>query len=322
MKAVVADPVGGPENLKYVDIPNPEPAAGQAVVQLEAIGVNFIDVYYRTGLYKAPETPVRLGSEGSGLVVATGEGVDIAVGTRVAYTTVRGSYAEYASVPAVNLVVVPEALSYEQAAAAMLQGMTAHYLTHSTFALKSGQTCLIHAAAGGVGLLLVQMAKFAGATVIGTVSTEQKADLVRRNGADHVILYAETDFLAEVKRIAGVKGIDVVYDSVGSSTFHKSLDCLRPRGMMVTFGQSSGPVGPIDPLVLTQKGSLFLTRPSLGNYIDQPEELKWRAADLFGWIESGRLNLHIHKVYPLQDAAEAHRDLEGRRTNGKLLLKP
>jgi NADPH:quinone reductase len=322
MKAIVADPIGGPENLKYVDLPNPEPSDGHAVVQIEAIGVNFIDVYFRTGLYKAPETPVRLGNEAAGVVVATGAGVTIPVGTRVAYTMARGSYAEYASVPAANLVPLPDSISDEQAAAVLLQGMTAHYLTHSTFTLKPGQTCLIQAAAGGAGLMLVQIAKIAGATVIGTVSTQQKADLVRRHGGDHIILYTQTDFVAEVEKITGNKGVDVVYDSVGSTTFHKSLDCLRPRGMMVSFGQSSGPVGPIDPLLLGQKGSLFLTRPSLANYVHDPEELKWRAADLFSWIESGRLNLHIQKIYPLHDAAEAHRDLESRRTSGKLLLKP
>jgi len=322
MKTVVADPVGGPENLKYIDLPNPETSEGHAVVQIEAIGVNFIDVYFRTGLYKAPETPVRLGSEAAGIVVAAGPGVTIPVGTRVAYTMARGSYAEYASVPAANLVPVPDSISYEQAAAVMLQGMTAHYLTHSTFPVKPGHTCLVHAAAGGAGLMLVQIAKIAGATIIGTVSTEQKAELVRRQGADHVILYTQTDFVAEVRKITANKGVDVVYDSVGNTTFHKSLDCLRLRGILVSFGQSSGPVGPIDPLLLNQKGSLFLTRPSLGNYIHEPEELKWRAGDLFGWIENGRLSLHIQKIYPLHDAAEAHRDLESRRTTGKLLLKP
>ena len=322
MKAIVAGPNRRPENLKYIDLPNPEPVEGNAVVQIEAIGVNFIDVYFRTGFYKAPETPVRLGNEAAGVVVAVGAGVTIPVGTRVAYTMARGAYAEYASVPEANLVPVPDSISEEQAAAVLLQGMTAHYLTHSTFALKPGQTCLIHAAAGGAGLMLVQIAKIAGATVIGTVSTEQKADLVRRHGGDHVILYTQADFLAEVKKITGNKGVDVVYDSVGSTTFHQSLDCLRPRGMMVSFGQSSGPVGPIDPLLLSQKGSLFLTRPSLANYIREPEELKWRTADLFSWIESGQLNLHIQRIYPLHDAAEAHRDLESRRTTGKLLLKP
>ncbi len=234
----------------------------------------------------------------------------------------RGSYAEYAVVPQSMLVELPQSASFEQGAAIMLQGMTAHYLTHSTFQLKSGQTCLIHAAAGGVGLILVQMAKIAGATVIGTVSTEEKARLAKDQGADHIIRYTETDFLEEVKRITDKKGVDVVYDSVGSTTFHKSLDCLRPRGMMASFGQSSGPVGQIDPLVLSQKGSLFLTRPTLTNYISDPEELKWRASDIFNWIAAGRLHIRIQHVYKLSDAASAHRDLEARKTAGKLLLKP
>ncbi len=220
------------------------------------------------------------------------------------------------------LVELPETISFENGAAIMLQGMTAHYLTHSTFALKPGQTCLIHAAAGGVGLLLVQIAKIAGATVIGTVSTREKAQLATDHGADHIILYTESDFLEQVKRITANKGVDVVYDSVGSTTFRKSLDCLRPRGLMASFGQSSGPVGEIDPLLLSQKGSLFLTRPSLANYISDPNELRWRASDLFKWIAEGRLKLRIHHVYPLAEAATAHRDLEGRRTTGKLLLKP
>ena len=322
MKAVVADPVGGPENLKYIELAMPEPGEGQVVVKVAAAGVNFIDVYFRTGFYKAPETPVRLGSEGAGTVVAVGKGVRLPVGSRVAYAMARGSYSEYAVVPANVLVELPPEISFEQGAACMLQGMTAHYLTHSTFPLKPGQTCLVHAAAGGAGLLTVQMAKIAGATVIGTASTREKADLAREHGADHMILYTETDFLEEVKRITGGSGVEVVYDSVGSTTFHKSLDCLRPRGMMVSFGQSSGPVGQIDPLILSQKGSLFLTRPSLAQYISDPAELRWRASDIFGWIGSGRLRLHIQKVYKLADAAEAHRDLEGRRTTGKLLLQP
>lgn len=323
MKAVVADPVGGPENLKYIDVPDPEPpAAGQAVVQLEAIGVNYIDVYFRTGLYKAPETPVRLGSEGAGILVATGEGVTLEKGTRVAYAMPRGSYAEYATVPATVLIPIPDPVSFEQAAAVMLQGMTAHYLTHSAFPLKPGQTCLIHAAAGGAGLMTVQIAKIAGATVIGTMSTEAKAAMARQHGADHTILYSQQDFVEETKKLTGGKGVDVVYDSVGSTTFHKSLDCLRPRGMLVSFGQSSGPVGMVDPLVLSQKGSLFLTRPSLANYVSDPAELRWRAADLLGWLENGRLKLHISKVYPLSEAAAAHRDLESRKTTGKLLLQP
>ena len=322
MKAVVADPVGGPENLKYLDLPMPKAGEGQALVKLEASGVNFIDVYFRTGLYKAPETPVLLGQEGAGTIAAVGKGVDLPIGTRVAYAMSRGSYAEYAAVPAKFLVKLPAPVTYEQGAAVMLQGMTAHYLTRSTFPLKQGETCLVHAAAGGAGLLIVQMAKIAGATVIGTVSTDEKAQLAKGHGADHIILYTQTDFVPEVKRIMNNQGVDVVYDSVGSTTFHKSLDCLRPRGMMVSFGQSSGPVGPIDPLVLSQRGSLFLTRPSLANYMSDPAELNWRSSDIFNWIATGKLNLHIQKVYALADAAQAHRDLEGRKTTGKQLLKP
>jgi NADPH:quinone reductase len=322
MKAVVADPTGGPENLKVFDLPKPEPAAGEALVKLEASGVNFIDIYFRMGLYKAPENPVRLGSEGAGTIEAVGKGVDRRIGQRVAYVMSRGSYAEYATVPNSMLVDLPNDVSFEQGAAVMLQGMTAHYLTHSTFELKPGSTCLIHAAAGGAGLMLVQVAKIAGATVIGTVSTRDKADLAKQYGADHVIRYIEEDFVAETKKVTGNRGVDVVYDSVGKTTFHGSLDCLRPRGMLALFGQSSGPVGQIDPQVLNQKGSLFLTRPSLGHYVSEPKELCWRASDLFHWIEQRKLKMEIHKVYPLEDAAEAHRDLESRKTTGKLLLKP
>ena len=322
MKAVVADPLGGPESLKYTDQPTPQPGAGEVLVKIEAIGVNFIDVYFRNGTYKAPETPVKLGSEGAGTVAAAGPGVDIPIGQRVAYAMARGSYAEYALVPRQFLVELPQNVSFEDAAAVMLQGMTAHYLTRSTFPLKSGQTCLVHAAAGGAGLLIVQLAKIARATVIGTVSTEEKAQLARDHGADHMILYTQQDFVAEVKRLTANRGVDVVYDSVGSTTFHKSLDCLRPRGMLVSFGQSSGVVGQIDPLVLSQKGSLFLTRPSLANYVSDPAELRQRASDLFTWLADGRLRLRIHKTYKLADAAQAHRDLEGRKTTGKLLLKP
>jgi len=322
MKAVVADPAGGPENLQYVDLPTAEPGDGEVRVKIEAIGVNFIDVYFRGGLYKAPETPIKLGNEAAGTVDSVGKGANWRSGQRVAYAMARGSYAEYAIVPQSVLVELPENVSFEDGAAVMLQGMTAHYLTHSTFPLKAGHTCLIHAAAGGVGLLLVQIAKIAGATVIGTVSTEEKAQLIQQNGADHAILYTKMDFVEEVKRITGNKGLDVVYDSVGSTTFHKSLDCLRPRGLMASFGQSSGAVGPIDPLVLSQKGSLFLTRPNLGHYIADPAELRWRASDLFQWIASHRLKLRIHRIYPLSEAAQAHRALEGRATTGKLLLKP
>jgi NADPH2:quinone reductase len=322
MKALVADPVGGPESLRYLDVPNPQPAEGEAVIKVEAIGVNFIDVYFRTGLYKAPETPVRLGSEASGVISSVGPGVDWKVGQRVAYSMARGAYAEYAAVPAKLIVPLPDAVSFDDGAAIMLQGMTAHYLLHSTFPLKSGQTCLVHAAAGGTGLLLVQIAKLLGATVIGTASTADKARLAKESGADHVIVYSEADFVSEVKRLTGGQGVHVVYDSVGATTFAKSLDCLRPRGMMVSFGQSSGPVGPIDPLILSQKGSLFLTRPSLANYISDPAELRWRSSDLFNWIDAGKLQTRIYNVYPLREGAAAHRDLEARKTSGKLLLKP
>jgi NADPH2:quinone reductase len=322
MKAVVADPTGGPENLKVFELPKPEPGEGEVLVKLEASGVNFIDVYFRTGLYKAPESPVRLGSEGAGTVEAAGKGVTRRIGQRVAYAMARGSYAEYATVPDSMLVDLPDDVSFEQAAAVMLQGMTAHYLTRSTFELKPGNLCLIHAAAGGSGLMLVQLAKIAGATVIGTVSTQQKAEVAKEHGADHVIRYTEEDFVAETKKITGNRGVDVVYDSVGKSTFYGSLDCLRPRGMMTLFGQSSGPVGQIDPQILNQKGSLFLTRPSLGHHVSDPNELRWRASDLFKWIEQGKLKLNIHKVYRLENAAEAQRDLEARKSTGKLLLKP
>jgi NADPH2:quinone reductase len=322
MKAIVADPIGGPENLKYVDLPVPEPGEGEVLIKIEAIGVNYIDTYFRAGFYKASESPVKLGSEAAGTVAKIGRGTSWQVGQRVAYAMARGSYAEYALVPQQFLVELPATVSFENGAAAILQGMTAHYLTHSTFPLKAGDTCLIQAAAGGAGLMLVQMAKIAGATVIGTTSTSDKANLAIENGADHIILYNDQDFVAETKRLTNGKGVDVVYDSVGKTTFHKSLDCLRPRGLMASFGQSSGGIGEIDPLVLSQKGSLFLTRPSLAHYISDPAELKWRSSDLFQWIAQGRLKLRIHEVYPLANAAQAHRDLEGRKTTGKLLLKP
>jgi NADPH:quinone reductase len=322
MKAIVADPVGGPENLKYVDLPDPQPKPGQAIVKVEAAGVNFIDVYFRTGFYKAPESPVMLGSEGAGVVTAVAPDVKIPIGTRVAWAMSRGSYVQYAAVPASSLVTVPDAVSFDQAAAVMLQGMTAHYLTRSTFALKPGDTCLVHAAAGGAGLLVVQLAKIAGARVIGTVSTEQKEQLARSRGADYIIRYTQQDFVEEVKSITNGQGCDVVYDSVGQTTFHKSLDCLHARGMLVSFGQSSGPAGAIDPLLLSQKGSLFLTRPSLGHYISERRELEWRAMELFGWLANGSLKAEIYKAYPLTEAAAAHRDLEGRKSMGKLLLHP
>jgi len=322
MKSAIADPVGGPENLRYVDLPDPQPGDGEALVKIEAIGVNFIDVYFRKGFYPAPEKPVRLGNEAAGTIAAVGKNSRFKVGQRVAYALSRGSYAEYAAVPERLLADLPETVSFEDGAAIMLQGMTAHYLTHSTFKLERGQTCLVHAAAGGAGLALVQIAKIAGATVIGTVSTQEKAQLAKEHGADHTVLYTQTDFVAETKRLTNNAGVDVVYDSVGSDTFSKSLDCLRPRGMMVTFGQSSGPIGSIDPLVLMQKGSLFLTRPNLAQYISSAEELRWRSSDLFQWLADGKLRTHIYRIYSLSEAAEAHRDLESRRTSGKLLLKP
>ncbi len=321
MKAVVADPLGGPENLQYIDVATPQPGEGEVLVKLASIGVNYIDTYFRNGFYKAPEKPVMLGNEGAGTVAAVGAGVKFQVGERVAYAMARGSYAEYAVVPEKMLVALPEQVSFEQGAAVMLQGMTAHYLTHSTFRLQAGQTCLIQAAAGGTGLLIVQIAKIVGASVIGTCSTEEKAKSVSEYGADHVIRYDEQDFVAETRRIAP-GGVDVVYDSVGKTTFAKSLDCLKPRGLMASFGQSSGAVGEIDPLTLSQKGSLFLTRPSLGNYISDPAELAWRASDLFRWIGEGPLKVQVYKEYPLAEAASAHRELEARKTSGKLLLKP
>ncbi len=322
MKAILVHHTGGPEELNYEDIDIPKPAPGQALIKLAASGVNFIDIYQRIGLYKL-SLPFVPGQEGAGTIEALGEGVNgFAVGDRVAYTSVVGSYAEYAAVPAKTLVKVPKGIDLTQAAGAMLQGMTAHYLTHSTFPLKKGDTALVHAAAGGAGLMIVQMAKALGAKVIGTMSTEAKADMARKAGADETILYTTQDFEEEVKRITGGKGVDVVYDSVGATTFQKSLNCLRPRGMMVTFGQSSGPVGLIDPLILSQKGSLFLTRPTLAFHIATPEELAWRAGDLLSGIASGKFNIHIEKKYKLADVQQAHRDLESRKTTGKLVLTP
>lgn len=322
MKAVVADPVGGPENLRYLDLPDPSAAEGEVVIQTKAIGVNFIDVYFRKGFYKAPESPVRLGNEASGIVVSAPPGATLKVGQRVAYAMARGAYAEFTAVAEKVVVALPDAISFEDGAAIMLQGMTAHYLAHSTFPLQSGQTCLIHAAAGGTGLLLLQIAKIAGAKVIGTVSNEEKAQLAKEYGLDHAIQYTATEFIPEVKRLTGGTGVDVVFDSVGADTFAKSLECLRPRGMMVSFGQSSGPVGSIDPLTLSQHGSLFLTRPNLAHYISDPRELQWRSSDLFKWLEEGKLRTRIHQVYALADAASAHRELESRKALGKLLLKP
>ncbi|MGI8743021.1 MAG: quinone oxidoreductase family protein [Bryobacteraceae bacterium] len=316
MKAVFVEKPGGPENLKYDDLPKPEPGPGQALVKIAAAGVNFIDVYFRTGLYKA-EPPVVLGNEASGTVESVGTGVtEVQAGDRVAYAMSRGSYAEYAVVPAWQLMKLPEGVDFQTGAAAMLQGMTAHYLTHSTYPLKAGDTCLIHAAAGGVGLLLVQMAKMIGARVIGTTGNEDKARQAKDAGADEVVIYTKDDFTAKAK------GVDVVYDSVGKSTFLPSLDCLRPRGMMVSFGNASGPVPDFAPLILSQKGSLFLTRPSLAHYTADAKELQWRAGDVLGWIAAGKLKLHIHGTYPLAEAGRAQTDLEGRKTTGKLILVP
>jgi len=322
MKAIRVHTPGGPEALRLEDVPEPKPEAGQVLVKVEAAGVNFIDVYQRTGLYKVP-LPFTLGQEAAGSVAAVGPGVtEPKVGDRVAYTSILGAYAEYAVVPAERVVVLPDGVSTEQGAAAMLQGMTAHYLATATYPLKSGDACLVHAAAGGVGLLLCQVAKLRGARVLGTVSTREKAALARAAGADEVILYTEQDFEPEVKRLTNGAGLQVIYDSVGKTTFEKGLSCLAARGMMVLFGQSSGPVGPFDPQVLSQKGSLFLTRPTLAHYILTRPELVARAGEVLGWIKSGKLNLRIERELPLAQAAEAHRLLEGRKTTGKVLLIP
>ena len=308
--------------MELVDLPVPQPKPNEALVKIQAVGVNFIDVYNREGRYKTP-LPLVLGQEAAGTVSAVGsEARGVAVGDRVGYTSVLGSYAEYAVVPADRLVKIPAGVSEREAAAALLQGMTAHYLVYDTYPLKKGETALVHAAAGGVGLLLVQMAHNIGARVIATVSTDEKAKLARAAGADEVILYTQTDFEEETKRLTGGKGVDVVYDSVGKTTFEKGLNLLRPRGMMALYGGSSGAVAPIDPLILTQKGSIFLTRPSLGAYVLTPEELQRRAGSVFGMIRDGKLKLRIEHIYPLAEAQQAHRDLEGRKTTGKLLLIP
>jgi NADPH2:quinone reductase len=322
MKHIQVTKYGGPEELKFVDAPKPAPGSGQALVKIAASGVNYIDVYFRTGLNKA-DLPFTPGNEASGIVESIGPGVtEVKAGDRVAYAMTRGSYAEYAIVPAVQLVPLPTTVDMNTAAAAMLQGMTAHYLTHSTWPLKPGDKCLVHAAAGGVGALVVQMAKMLGATVYGTVGTDEKAAIAKEAGADEAMVYTRDDFAVEVKRLTGGKGLDVIYDSVGATTFLKGLDLLRPRGMMALFGNSSGPVEPINPAILNPKGSLFLTRPSLMHYVLTRDELLWRAGDVLAWIGSGKLKLRIEKTYLLADAAEAHRDLEGRKTAGKLLLTP
>jgi len=322
MKAIQIKQLGGPEVMELVDLPSPQPQAKEAVVKIHASGVNFIDVYYREGRYKAA-LPIISGQEAAGVVTAVGpDAHGVAVGDRVAYCGVMGSYAEFAAVPADRLVKIPPDVNEKEAAAAMLQGMTAHYLAHDTYPLKKGETALVHAAAGGVGLLLVQMAKAIGARVIATVSTEEKAKLAAGAGADDVILYGQSDFEAETRRLTAGKGVDVVYDSVGKTTFEKGLNLLRPRGMMALYGGSSGAVPPFDPIVLTQKGSLYLTRPSLPHYIATQKDLQQRAGAVFQMIRQGKLHLRIEHTYPLLDAAQAHRDLEGRKTTGKLLLIP
>jgi NADPH2:quinone reductase len=322
MKLIQVTQTGGPGELKIADAPIPTPAAGQALVRIAASGVNFIDVYFRTGLYKV-DLPFTPGSEASGVVESVGPGVDVVQpGDRVAYAMVRGSYSEYALVPAAQLVKLPAGLDFEKAAAAMLQGMTAHYLTHSTFPLKRSDIALVHAAAGGAGGLIVQMAKMLGATVIGTAGSDEKAAIAKQAGADDVIVYTKQDFVSETKRLTNGRGVDVIYDSVGATTFMKGLDVLRPRGMMVLFGQSSGVVPPFDLGILNPKGSLFVTRPSLAHYAATRDELLWRAGDVLRWIAEGKLKLRIDRTYPLAQAADAHRDLEGRKTAGKLILLP
>jgi NADPH2:quinone reductase len=323
MKAIRIHEFGGPEVLSYEEVETSEPGQGEARVKLAASGVNFIDVYQRKGVYPG-DLPRPLGLEGAGEVDAVGEGVDdVSPGDYVAFASTPGSYADYVVAPAENLVPFnPTLVEARVAAAAMLQGMTAHYLTHSTFPLQEGQTALVHAAAGGVGLLLVQLAKMRGATVIGTTGTEEKAQLAREAGADEVILYTEQDFVGETKRITDGEGVHVVYDSVGKETFDGGLDVLRPRGYMVLFGASSGPVEPVDPQILNQKGGLFLTRPSLAQYTLTREELLWRAESILSWIGQNNLDVRIGGTYSLADVAQAHQDLEGRRTTGKLLLIP
>ncbi|PZC48957.1 MAG: NADPH2:quinone reductase [Chloroflexi bacterium] len=321
MKGIQAQEIGGPEVLKLRELPDPQPGEGEALLKLHATGVNFIDIYQRTGLYKL-EFPYVPGSEAAGEVLAIGPGVsEVAVGDRVAYSNVLGAYAEQAVVASWRLVKIPDALDFKQAAALMLQGMTAHYLAMSVYPLKPGVTCLVHAAAGGVGLLLIQMAKRQGARVIGTVSTKEKASLAKSVGADEVILYTEDDFQAEVMRLTDRKGVEVAYDSVGATTYEKSLGSLAVRGMLALYGAASGPVPPINPTTLAAK-SLFMTRPTLVHYTITREELLLRAGEVLGWAASGELKLHIGGEFPLSDAAEAHTKLAGRQTTGKLLLIP
>jgi NADPH2:quinone reductase len=322
MKAVRVHEFGGPEALTYEEVAVPEPGPGEARVRIHASGLNYIDIYQRTGLYRLP-LPFTVGREAAGVVDAVASNVtEVKVGDRVAYAMEPGAYAEYAIVPAWKLVPVPHEIDMNTAAAIMLQGMTAHYLALRTYPLNHGDTALVHAAAGGVGLLLTQIAKQRGATVIATVGTEAKAELAKQAGADHVILYTHVDFLAEVMKITAGTGVHVVYDSVGQATFEKSLSCLRPRGYLALFGQSSGPVPPFDLAALATKGSLFVTRPTLQHYMSDRSELLQRTGDLFDWVASNRLKLRIDKVLPMSAAAEAHRLLEGRKTTGKVILLP
>lgn len=321
MRAIRIHEAGGVEALRLEQVPVPTPAPGEALVRIEFAGVNFIDTYKRTGLYTIP-LPATLGEEGAGIVETVGDGVsDVRVGDRVAWASVMGAYAEYACVRAARLVPVPENVDMRIAAAVMLQGMTAHYLATTTFPLKAGDRCLVHAAAGGVGLLLVQIAKRRGAYVIGTAGSDEKAELARKAGADDVVIYTRQDFVAEVKRLTDSRGVQVIYDSVGKTTFLPGLDAIVPRGMMVSFGQSSGAVAPMDPLLLSQKGSLFLTRPTLAHYIARREDLLSRSGDLFDWIGRGELDVRVGAEFPLEAVADAHRSLEGRRTTGKVLLR-
>ena len=322
MKAIRIHTFGGPEVMQVEEVPTPSPQAGQVLVRLAAAGLNYIDIYQRSGLYPN-SLPYTMGLEGSGVVAAIGPNVTgFKEGDPVAYTGIPGAYAEYVLVPADRLVQMPKGLDVKIGAAAMLQGMTAHYLAYTTYPLKPGDTCLVHAAAGGVGLLLVQMAKQCGARVFGTVSTEEKAALAREAGADAAIQYTRQDFAAEVKRLTDGKGVQAVYDSVGKTTFEKSLNCLAPLGYLVLYGQASGPVPPFDPAVLSAKGSLFLTRPTLGHYTADRASLEKRAGDVLGWIAAGKLTLRMEHNFALRDAAKAHASLEGRQTTGKVLLIP
>ena len=322
MKAVEVSRTGGPEVLEYKEVPEPQPKANEALVAIKAIGLNFVDVYFRKGRYPS-KLPFIVGQEAAGVVEQVGaEVTSLKPGDRVAYTGLQGSYAEKAAVAADRLVKIPEGVSFEQAAALMLQGMTAHYLVKSTYPLKSGEICLVHAAAGGVGQLLVQMAKTIGAEVIATAGTDAKCEIARKAGADHAINYEKQDFEEETKRITGGKGVHVVYDGVGKSTFEKGLNVLRPRGYMVLFGGASGAVPPFDLIKLSQKGSLYITRPTLGAYIADRKELEWRASEVMGWVASGKLKLNIGQKYRLAEAEKAHRDLEGRKTTGKTVLIP